>query len=52
MKSLISIGLHDLDFSAVIDAVIKKQTKDKEASGQEKPCCGKEEKCCDEQCCH
>lgn len=52
MKSLISIGLHDLDFSAVIDAVIKKQTKDKKASGQEKPCCEKEEKCCDGQCCH
>lgn len=51
MRSLISIGLHDLDFSAVIDAEIKKQ-KDKKAADTEKPCCEKEEKCCDGQCCH
>lgn len=52
MKSLISIGLHDLDFSGVIDAAIKQQVKDKKNAEPEKPCSEKEEKCCDGKCCH
>lgn len=50
MRSLISIGLHDLDFSAVIDAEIKKQN-DKKAADQKEQCCEKEQKCCNGQCC-